>query len=63
MHEARKSLVAAAETDRFRVVLEEFIDVITKAGSTEARPMSPALRLHIVSVNRLRRRLDELADH
>jgi hypothetical protein len=61
VHEARKSLVTAAESDRFRVVLEEFVDVINKAGSTEARPMSPALRLHIVSVNRLRRRLDELA--
>ena len=63
VHEARKSLVTTAESDRFRVVLEEFVDVITRAGTAEARPKSPALHLHIVPVPRMRRRLDELADH
>lgn len=60
---ARRSVVVSSETERFRVILEEFIDVVSKVGSMDARPLSPALRLHVVSVNRLRRRMDELADH
>ncbi len=60
---ARRHVVVSSEAERFRVVLEEFVDVVNKVGSMEARPLSPALRLHVVSVGRLRRRMDELADH
>lgn len=61
--EARKEIVAASETKQFREVLSEFLDVVSKVGSLESRQMSPAALLHAVPLTRLRRRMDELADH
>lgn len=61
--EARKNLVATAESERFRFVLEEFVKVVNDVGSQEDELPSPALLLHVVPVKRLRRRMDEIADH
>jgi hypothetical protein len=61
--EARRNLVASAESDRFRFVLEEFVKVVNDVGAQESDLPAPALLLHVVSVDRLRKRLDELADH
>ncbi len=61
--EARKTLVASAESERFRYVLEEFVQVVNDVGSREDKPLSPALYLHVVPVRRLRHRMDEIADH
>jgi len=61
--EARLEMVAAAETGQFRAVLEKFIDVVSRAGSLEPQGLSPATLLHLVSIDRLRRRVDELANH
>lgn len=61
--EARREVVAAAETGRFREVLEEFLEVVNKVSATESPRLSPLSLLHIVPLGRLRRRLDEIADH
>lgn len=61
--EARKEIVAASETTQFSEVLSEFLDVVNKVGSMESRQLSPAALLHAVPLTRLRRRMDELADH
>lgn len=61
--EARKEIVAASETGQFREVLSEFLDVVNKVGSMESPRISPVLLLHAVPLSRLRRRMDELADH
>lgn len=61
--EARKQIVVSTETARFHELLEEFLDVIGKAGALENRAMSPATLVHVVPFSRLKRRLDELADH
>jgi hypothetical protein len=60
---ARRQSVAQNEAEQFRDVLEEFLDVTAKAGAQEPRGRSPTGLLHIVPVHRLRRRMDELADH
>lgn len=61
--EARREIVAASETGRFREVLTEFLDVVNKVGAVEFPRLSPVSLLHVVPLSRLRRRLDELADH
>ncbi len=61
--EAREEIVADSQTGQFQEVLIEFIDVMNKVGSMESRFLSPASVLHVVSFKRLRRRMDELADH
>lgn len=61
--EARKEVVATSESDRFRQVLTEFLDVVNKVGAVEPSRLSPVSLLHVVPLSRLRRRLDELADH
>ncbi|MFN3408339.1 MAG: STING domain-containing protein [Limisphaerales bacterium] len=61
--EARTELVASSQTGQFQEVLSEFLDVVNKVGAQEARPFSPAALLHLVPLHRLRRRVDELADH
>lgn len=58
--EARKDLIASSEADQFRGVLEEFVDVVNRVGARESRALSPALRLHLVPLDRLHRRMDEL---
>lgn len=60
--EARKEIVTASETGQFREVLAEFLEVINKVGAMEPRTVSPAALVHVVPLNRLRRRLTELAD-
>lgn len=60
VNEAQKALVAVSEAERFRVVLEEFVDVVHRVGARESREMRPASRLHVVALGRLRYRLDEL---
>lgn len=61
--EARKELVAMTESDRFSTVLMEFHEVVNKVGSMEPASQFPTALLHIVPLSRLKRRLDELADH
>lgn len=59
---AREEIVAVGEVDQFGEVLEEFENVIARAGAQEEREQSPATLLHIVPLKRLRRRLTELAE-
>ena len=61
--DARARLVASSEAGQFSEVLEEFLDVVNKVSAMESRQMSPAALLHIVPLNRMARRLDELGDH
>lgn len=61
--EARKDIVATSETSQFGFILSEFLDIINRAGSLEARKLSPSALLHLVPLPRMRRRMDELADH
>ncbi len=61
--EAREEIVANSQTDQFREVLIEFVDVVNKIGSKESREHSPASLVHVVPLKRLSKRLDELADH
>ncbi len=61
--EARTEVVASSETGRFQEVLGEFLEVVNKVGAQETRPFSPATLLHVLPLNRLRRRVEELADH
>lgn len=61
--EARAEVVASSQSGQFQEVLSEFLDVVNKVGAQEARPFSPATWLHLVPLHRLRRRMDELADH
>lgn len=61
--QARTEVVANSQTGQFQEVLSEFLDVVNKVGAQETRSFSPAALLHLVPLHRLRRRVDELADH
>lgn len=61
--QARQEIVVDSEAARFRDVLTEFLDVVNKVGAVESPGLSPVSLLHVVPLGRLRRRLDELADH
>lgn len=66
VREARKEIVAASETDKFRQrlknVLEEFQNVVGKVGSMESPGASIASLVHIVPLSRLKHRLNEIAE-
>jgi hypothetical protein len=66
--QARKETVSASETAQFgdhlkERLVDEFRDVANKIGAMEPRETSPVSLLDIVPLARLRRRMDELADH
>jgi hypothetical protein len=63
MQEAREEIVTASQTSEFDEVLTEFIDVVNKVGAKESRKLSPAPFLNIVGLDRMRKRMDELAGH
>ena len=65
---ARKETVSAAETKQFEEnlkerLVDEFRDVANKVGALDPRDMAPGSLLEIVPLARMRRRMDDLADH